>query len=476
MSLALSLAEARRLAVSAQGFGRRPATATVASVRKLASRIHAFQIDSVSVVARAHYVPAFARLGPYRMEALDDLAYRRRELFEYWGHAACLLPVALYPLLRYRMHRDDAREFMRTERGAYMAQVYAEVAERGPISAAELSNPGKRSGNWWGWGDGKATIEALYNSGLVAIAGRRRFERLYDLAERVIPHDALAAPAPSREEAMKQLICHGADACGVGTVVDIAGYLMIDGWRDRALAEPWWKRRDGASAGRRTPIAKRLVAELVEEGRLIEANVEGWKEPAYARPGVRIPRSVDARALVTPFDSLVWERKRIERLFGMKYTIELYTPPPKRVYGYYVFPFLLGDTLAGRCDLKSDRQRSVLMVQGAFLEPGQDARRVAPHLADELRCMQTWLSLDRIEVAGRGDLAPELRRCMRARPATGSTPTLLPRSPRMRDDSASAVMFAGKRSTAMGDKSPKNTAKTKKQKGAKAAAAKGGKK
>ena len=417
MPLTLSLPEARRLAVSAQGFGSRPASPSIAHVRRLAARIHAFQIDSVNVLARAHYVPPFARLGPYPMDVLDQLAYRKRELFEYWGHAACLLPVSLYPLLRYRMHGDQTREFMRTEPGAYMAQVYADVAERGPITAAELSNPGKRSGNWWGWGDGKATIERLFDAGLVAIAGRRRFERLYDLAERVIPRDILDAPAPPREEAMKQLICLGADACGVGTVVDIAGYLMIDGWRDRALAEPWWKRQDGAN-GRRKPIAKRLVAELVEEGRLLEAAVEGWKEPAYVRPSVRVPRTVDARALVTPFDSLVWERKRIDRLFGMKYTIELYTPPPKRVYGYYVFPFLLGDTLVARCDLKADRQRRVLMVHGAFLEPGQDARRVAPELAAELRHMQSWLNLERIEVGERGDIARQLRRCV-ARTAAG---------------------------------------------------------
>ncbi len=413
MPLTLSLPESRRLAVAAQGFGPRPATASVSHVRKLATSIHAFQIDSVNVLARAHYVSPFARLGPYPMDVLDHLAYARRELFEYWGHAACLMPVALYPLLRYRMHGDQAREFMRSERGAYMANVYAEVAERGPIAAADLSNPGKRSGNWWGWGDGKATIEHLFDAGLVAIAGRRRFERLYDVAERVIPREMLAAPTPPREEAMKQLICLGAGACGVGTAGDIAGYLMIDGWRDRALAEPWWKRQESANGGRRKPIAKRLVTELVEEGRLLEVAVDGWKEPAYIPPGVRVPRRVDARALITPFDSLVWERKRIDRLFGMKYTIELYTPPPKRVYGYYVFPFLLGDTLVARCDLKADRQRGVLMVHSAFLEPGQAARRVAPELAAELRCMQSWLDLGRIEVGDRGDLIGDLRRCIR---------------------------------------------------------------
>jgi uncharacterized protein YcaQ len=344
------------------------------------------------------------------MDTLDSLAYRKRELFEYWGHAACLIPVSLYPLLRFRMYPEDARAYMRSKR-SYLAMVYAEIAERGPITAAELTDPGKRSSNWWGWGKGKAAIEYLYDSGLVAIAGRRRFERLYDLAERVIPAAALAATPPPREEAMKQLICLGARAHGVGTFGDIVGYFMTDGWHDRLSTVPWHEEKKGPK--RAKPIAKRLVAELVEEGRLLPAQVEGWAEPAYVEPGVRIPRSVHGRALVTPFDSLVWERKRIERLFGMKYTIELYTPAPKRVYGYYVFPFLLGDTLVARCDLKADRQRKVLMVQSAFQEPGQDARRVAPELACELREMQAWLELDSIEVAERGDLAAKLRRSLR---------------------------------------------------------------
>jgi uncharacterized protein len=410
-SIMLSLSEARRLAVASQGFGPRPSSHSVGQLRKLAARLHAFQIDSVNVLARAHYVPAFARLGPYPISALDSLAYSRRELFEYWGHAACLMPISLYPIVRYRMHRHTERtqEYMRSERGAYMAKVYAEVAERGPLAAADLSAPGKRSGNWWGWGAGKAALEQLYEAGLVAIAGRRGFERLYDLAERVIPRATLDAPAPPREEAMKQLICLGAKACGVGTFGDITGYFYTDGWRDRLPPGPW----EGRPKGLAKPIAKRLVSELIEEGRLLAAKVDGWKEPAYIHPSARAPRTVEARALVTPFDSLVWDRGRLNRMFGMKYTIEIYVPAPKRVYGYYVFPFLLGDTLVARCDLKADRARRVLMVQSAFLEPGQDARRVVPELASELRQMQAWLELDRIEVAERGDLAAKLRRSVR---------------------------------------------------------------
>lgn len=414
-SVTLSLAEARRLAVASQGFAARPSNPSVGDLRKLASQLHAFQIDSVNVLVRAHYVPAFARLGPYRMEALDSLAYRKHELFEYWGHAACLLPISLHPLLRYRMqkHQERTQEYMRSQRGGYMAKVYAEVAERGPITAAELSNPRKRSGSWWGWwgsGNGKATLEHLYDSGVVAIAGRRGFERLYDLAERVIPKAVLEAPAPPREGAMKQLICLAAKAYGAGTFRDITGYFEVDGWRDRMPAGPRWAHPKNPRGRRAAPIAKRLVSELVEEARLLPAQVEGWNEQAYLHPHARVPRTLEARGILTPFDSLVWERSRIERLFGMKYTIEMYTPKPKRVYGYYVCPFLLGSTLVARCDLKADRATGVLIVQSAFLEPGQDARRVAPELATELRQMQTWLELDRIEVKERGDLGPTLRK------------------------------------------------------------------
>jgi uncharacterized protein YcaQ len=410
-SITLSLREARRLAVASQGFARRPAKPSVAHVRKLAGLLNAFQIDSVSVLARAHYVPAFARLGPYPMGLLDALAYRKRELFEYWGHAACLLPLPLYPLLRYRMqkHTEKTLEYMRTERGASMAKIYSEVAERGPLTAAGLSNPGRRSGKWWGWGEGKATLEHLYDAGLVAIAGRRRFERLYDLTERVIPPAALDAPVPPREEAMKRLICLAARAYGVGTFGDVTGYFEVDGWRDRLPPGPWWTRPKGPDGRRAPPIAKRLVSELVEESRLLPVRVEGWKEQAYLHPDARVPGTIHARGLVTPFDSLVWERDRMERLFGMKYTIEMYVPPARRVYGYYVCPFLLGDTLVARCDLKADRECRVLRVQSAFREPGQEARRVVPELARELRLLQAWLELDRIEVADRGDLAARLR-------------------------------------------------------------------
>jgi uncharacterized protein YcaQ len=409
MPVTLSLAEARRLAIASQGFGERTSRPTAAHLRKLASRVHAFQIDSVNVLVRAHYVPAFARLGPYPTDTLDSLAYRRRELFEFWGHEACLMPLSLYPLVRDRMdkHAGRTREYMKSARGAYMARVYDEVAERGPLGAGDLSDPGKRSKGWWSWwgsGNGKATLEHLYDAGLVAIAGRRRFERLYDLAERVIPRATLEAPAPPREEAMKRLICLGAEAVGVGTLGDLTGYFNIDGWRDRLPAGPSWTWRKTSRGWRTKPIGKRLVAELVEEGRLQPANVESWKAPAYVHPKAKIPPNGHGCALVTPFDSLVWERDRVDRLFGMKYAIEIYTPVEKRKYGYYVCPFLLGSTLVARCDLKADRERKVLVVHGAFLEPGQRASDVFSELAPELHRMKNWLELDNIEYGQKGDL------------------------------------------------------------------------
>jgi uncharacterized protein YcaQ len=313
-------------------------------------------------------------------------------------------------------HLEATQDYMRAERGSVMARAYAEVAERGPLTASELTERGTRAKGWWGWAgsaNGKAILEHLYDAGLLAIAGRRGFERRYDLTERIIPRSALDAPVPPREEAMKQLICLAAQACGVGTANDLINYFNIDGWHDRLRPGPVWDWIGDGGPRRTASIVKPFVAELVEEGRLLLARVEGWKQRAYLHPQARVPRRVDARGLVTPFDSLVWERDRIARLFGMQYSIELYTPPPKRVYGYYVCPFVLGDTLVARCDLKADRTRRVLMVRGAFLEPKQPARRVALALAEELEEMRRWLDLDRVEIGRRGDLAVALRRYSR---------------------------------------------------------------
>lgn len=382
---------------------KRPARAGVSHVRATAARLGAIQVDSVNVLARAHYLPTFSRYGAYPMSALDDLVHGKRELFEYWGHAACFLPVDLYPLLRWRMEGQlDAWAGIDVKRKNYIEAVYREIAERGPLAAGEISIAGKSTGPWWGWSDGKQAIEFLFRQGRVAIAGRRNFERLYDLPERVLPASVVGAPVVAEREAKKELLVRAARAMGVGTAKDIAQYFHVDSWWDRQ------------SAGGRRPSGKTesLFDELVEAGRLELARVEGWKRPAYVVAAARIPRSVDARAIVSPFDPLMWERKWTKSVFDFDYQIEIYVPAPKRVYGYYVLPFLMGDRFAARVDLKADRKASTLLVQASHVEAERDASAVASALADALRSMAAWLSLDRFTVARKGNLAQALRRSL----------------------------------------------------------------
>ncbi len=382
---------------------KRPARAGVSHVRATAARLGAIQVDSVNVLARAHYLPTFSRYGAYPMSALDDLVHSKRELFEYWGHAACFLPVDLYPLLRWRMEGQlDAWAGIDVKRKNYIEAVYREIAERGPLAAGEISIAGKSTGPWWGWSDGKQAIEFLFRQGRVAIAGRRNFERLYDLPERVLPASVVGAPVVAEREAKKELLVRAARAMGVGTAKDIAQYFHVDSWWDRQ------------SAGGRRPSGKTesLFDELVEAGRLELARVEGWKRPAYVVAAARIPRSVDARAIVSPFDPLMWERKWTKSVFDFDYQIEIYVPAPKRVYGYYVLPFLMGDRFAARVDLKADRKASTLLVQASHVEAERDASAVASALADALRSMAAWLSLDRFTVARKGNLAQALRRSL----------------------------------------------------------------
>jgi len=372
-------------------------------VRATAARLGAIQVDSVNVLARAHYLPTFSRYGAYPMSALDDLVHGKRELFEYWGHAACFLPVDLYPLLRWRMEGQvDAWAGLDVKRTNYIEAVYREIAERGPLAAGEISIAGKSTGPWWGWSDGKQAIEFLFRQGRVAIAGRRNFERLYDLPERVLPASVFGAPVVAEREAKKELLVRAARAMGVGTAKDIAQYFHVDSWWDRQTVD-----------GRRPPGKTELLFdELVEAGRLELARVEGWKRPAYVVADARIPRSVDARAIVSPFDPLMWERKWTKSVFDFDYQIEIYVPAPKRVYGYYVLPFLMGDSFAARVDLKADRKTSTLLVQASHVEAGRDASAVAAALADELRSMANWLSLETFAVARKGNLAQALRRAL----------------------------------------------------------------
>lgn len=403
----LSAAEARRLALASLGFGaKRPARAGAVHVRATADRLSAIQIDSVNVLARAHYLPTFSRYGPYPMTALDDLAHGKRELFEYWGHAACFLPIDLYPLMRWRMDNqvDIWAGLPKTEK-TFNEAVYREVVERGPISAAEISFGGKSTGPWWGWSAGKRAIELLFRQGRVAVAGRRHFARVYDIPERVFPRTVLHARAVSAPDAKKALIVRAVRAMGVGTARDVAQYFHIDAWWDRLSVN-----------GRRVPVsAQPLFDDLVEDGRLRQVRVDGWKLPAYVLPGVRIPRSVDARAIVSPFDPLLWERKWTKAVFDFDYQIEIYVPGPKRIHGYYVLPFVMGDRFAARVDLKADRKASTLIVHAAHVEAGPEPRMVAEALAGELRSLAAWLSLESFAVGSKGGLARPLKGALAGR-------------------------------------------------------------
>jgi uncharacterized protein len=402
----LSRRDARRLALAAQGFGRRPTgTPNLGHVRRCLTALGALQIDAVNVLVRSHYLPAFSRLGPYPRELLDRLTYQRRDAFEYWGHAASVLPVDLYPALRWRMARFAADKSwnalqarLEQERPGYLAAVEREVAERGPLAFSDLSDQARRDREqvqtkyaessllWYRWSDGKSVLDGLYNAGRLAVAGRRGFERLYDLAERVIPGKVLAAPAPAADDAQRELVRRAAAALGVAAVRDIADYFQLS-----------------------MAVTKARVRELVEAGGLTPVQVEGWPEAGYLY-GAGNGRPGHARALLSPFDSLTWQRERTQRLFGFKPSFELYVKPEKRQYGYYVLPFLLGDTLVGRVDLKTDRLKRALLVQGAFGEPGVPAKQVAGELAEELRALAGWLELEAVVVADNGDLAPALRK------------------------------------------------------------------
>jgi uncharacterized protein YcaQ len=394
-----SAAAARRIAIAAQGLADpcpcAPApTAPVSSrhLRGVVGRLGLLQIDSVSAVARAHYLPLFSRLGAYPRELLDAAAWggRPRVLFEYWAHEASLLPCAMQPLFRWRMERAAALEglygelaaFAR-ERRDYVNRVRAEVAARGPLVSSDLEGP-RGPGGWWGWSDAKRALEFLFWTGEVTTATRRGFERVYDLPERVLPAAVLAAPTPAPRDAMRELLRRSARALGIATEADLRDYFRL------GIAD-----------------ARPLLPELVESGELLAVSVEGWAQPAYLHREARRPREVDACALLAPFDPLVWERARAERLFGFRYRIEIYTPAEKRVHGYYVLPFLLGERFAARVDLKANRATEELLVLAAHAEPGAPPH-TATALAGQLRAMAGWLGLARVTVRPAGDLAPAL--------------------------------------------------------------------
>jgi uncharacterized protein YcaQ len=392
----LSAAAARRVALAAQGFTEpRPAVADRRALRRVVKRTGVLQIDSVNVLARAHYLPLFSRLGAYDTSLLDDAVYRRpRMLFEYWAHEACVLPIEVQPLFRWRM--DDVLKDawgqikrMAKEKPGFLEQVLADVAEHGPISAGQMSvlhsgERPKRKGPWWDWDDVKTALEYHFWSGAVTTAYRKGFERYYDLTERVLPRAVVDAPTPSREEAQRELLAKSARSLGVATAKELRDYYRLPAADTRLRIE-----------------------ELVDSGDLIAVEVEGWRGPAYLSPDARVPRRVTARALLAPFDPLVWERSRVERIFDFRYRIEIYVPADKREYGYYVLPFLLDEAIVARVDLKADRQAGVLRVQAAHVEADAPAH-TASELRAELDLLAGWLGLSGVDVMPRGNLATAL--------------------------------------------------------------------
>ena len=397
----LSLAEARRIALAAQGFGKPRGEEEIGKreLRRAFEQLGVVQIDSVNVLARAHLLPAFSRLGRYRTEDLHALAYggRKRALFEYWGHEASLLPVGLQPLFRWRMARAAngqgiyaALARFGRERARFVVEVRAEIADKGPLSAGELSHEHKGEGGWWGWSDSKRALEWLFWSGAVTTKTRRgTFERVYDLTERVLPTAVLDTPTPNEADAQRELLRIASRCVGVGTEQCLRDYFRL-----------------------RPGDAKPRIAELVEAGELLPVSVQGWDAPAYLAADARIPRRMEAQALLAPFDPLIWQRARAEALFGARIRIQLYTPKEKRTHGYYVLPLLLGDRIAARVDLKSDRAEGVLRVLSAHVEAGSEREESAGPLAAELRLMAQWLGLKGITVANSGDLARQLKRAL----------------------------------------------------------------
>ena len=380
MTLSLSLAEARRLALAAQGFGRTPRGAIAhKQLQAQIERLGVVQIDSVNALVRSHYLPTFSRLGHYQAEHLDELAWgraRRRRLFEYWGHEALLLP-----LWRMRRAADGQGIYSQlakfgVERRDAIDSVLQSVRERGALGAGSLSSRTEKAGPWWDWSAEKMALEWLFAAGLVTVAGRRGFERLYDLPERVIPADVLNPPDLDDDEAQRRLLLRSADALGVATERDLRDYYRLD-----------------------VSDSKRRIAELVEAGELLPVTVQGWRQGAYCRGEPRIPRRVRHSALLSPFDSLIWERERTERLLGFRYRLEIYTPQAKRVYGYYVLPFLHHERLLARVDLRSERATGRLAVHAVHLEEAVLSEEARLALGDSLRALAHWLGLDEVWLA-----------------------------------------------------------------------------
>ncbi len=369
--------------------------------RRVLGRLGLLQLDSVQAVCRSHYLPIYSRLGAYDRARLDDWLWQSGEMFETWAHEASVAPVDLEPLLRWLKARARAGETwtglaaMAESSADYVAEVLAEVRSNGPVTAAHLSDPRPRDGSWWdGRSDGKRAVDWLFRVGDVGSRRVGNFERVYEAFDRVVPAEVRARPTPTESDAQRDLLLLAARCHGVGTATDLADYFRIS-----------------------PREARPLVADLVESGRLVSATVEGWRDPAFLHPEAERPRALSARALLSPFDPVVWFRPRAERLFSFRYRIEIYVPESKREYGYYVLPFLLGDQLVGRVDVKADRtaarrvtgRTGRLLARGVFAEDGVDREHVATELSAELDRLAGFLGLDTVEVGRRGNLAAALR-------------------------------------------------------------------
>ncbi len=381
----LSIADARKLAVAAQGFDTpRPQTkATQRQVDAIIARLGVVQIDSVNVLVRSQELPLFARLGNHNRNAIPK-ATEAKKLFEYWGHEAAHLPVSLHPLFRWKMNAARTGKVTHwgltsfyEENKAFVKRTLKHVEKNGPTTSRELSTRTEKKGTWWDWDEAKVALEYLFLTGQLMSRGRGSdFARIYDTPERVLPRHVLDAPTPSEDNARKQLLVRSAIAQGVATVSDLADY-----YRQKLAA------------------VRPLIAELVEEGELRAVAVDGWTEKAFVHRNAKLPKQLHATALLSPFDSLVWCRPRNERLFNFHYRIEIYTPKEKRKFGYYVLPFMMNGELVGRVDLKGDRGNSTLLVNSVHVEKGVKRSAISDVLNTELHTMANWLGLEQVQIA-----------------------------------------------------------------------------
>ena len=393
----LSAPEARRIALAAQGFcdprPRLGGRVDTRHFRRVMARMGIVQLDSVNVLCRSHYLPFFARLGAYDRARLDAWLWRSGENVECLAHEATVAPKEVHAWLGYRTNlaRWKSGRRFRDEERDYLRAILARVRDEGPLSVRGIDDAGSRSGSWWGWPKGKMALEVLHRSGELSVANRdAAFVTHYDLPERVVGAELADAPKLSADAARKAMLLRAARSLGVATDKDLADYFREKVTRCRPI-----------------------LRELVDAGELESAEVEGWDATAYLAPGARRPRTIRARALLSPFDPVVWCRPRALRLFGFHYRIEIYVPAAKRRFGYYVLPFLVGDDLVARVDLKADRKTRELRVRGAYLEAGEDAASVAAALASTLKEMAEWLGLAGVVVAPKGKLAEPLRDALR---------------------------------------------------------------